>query len=118
MITQSVNNIARKLILGSTLLVAIFLAGQSNAIAANYAVKSNSSININKPNKIFIKYAGKTSDGLFFNVKYNNEKGQDFDILITDEYGETLYDGSFSDKVFDKKFLLPEDSDVSLITIS
>ena len=116
--TQSVNNIVRKFILGSTLLLAVFLFGQSNAIAANYAVKNNSSHNINKPNKIFIKYAGSNTDGLFFTVKYNNEKGLDFDILITDEYGETLYEGSFSDKIFDKKFLLPEDSDASLVTIS
>ena len=118
MITQSVNNIVRKFILGSTLLLAIFLFAQSNVIAAKYDVKNNSSFNINKPNKIFIKYAGSTSDGVFFNVKYNNEKGLDFEILITDEYGETLYEGSFSDKVFDKKFLLPEDSDASLVTIS
>lgn len=116
--TQSVNNIVRKFILGITLLFAIFLFAQDNALASIKYVKSNSSTNINKPNKLLIKYVGSTTDGLFFNVKYNNEKEQDFEIRVTDENGETLYEGTFNDKVFEKRFLLPEDCDASLVTIS
>jgi hypothetical protein len=116
--TQSVNNIAKKLFLGSILFAVILLSSQSNATAAVTDFRSDSALSVNKPEYVFVKYVGSTEDGLFFNVKYNNEKGQNFDILITDEDGETLYEGSFSDKFFDKKFLLPEDSDASLVTIS
>lgn len=115
--TQSVNNIAKKLVLVSILFAAIILSSQSKAIAAT-DFSNDSAISVNKPEYIFIKYVGCTEDGLFFNVKFNNEKGQHVDILITDENGETMYEGSFSDKFFDKKFLLPEDSDASLVTIS
>ena len=116
--TQSINDIAKKLFLGSILFAVIILSAQSNATASVTNFRSDSAISVNKPEYVFVKYVGSTEDGLFFNVKYNNEKGQDFAILITDENGETLYEGSFSDKVFDKKFLLPEDSDASLVTIS
>jgi hypothetical protein len=115
---QSINSIAKQLILGSLLSVVILLSAQSNALAASNDFRNNSDLNINKPKNIFIKYVGSTEDGFFFNVKYNNEKGQDFDIAITDERGEILYEGSFNDKLFDKKFLLPEDSDASLVSIS
>ena len=116
--TQLIHNIAKKLFSGSILFAIIILSFQSNSIAAVTNFRSDSAISVNKPEYVFVKYVGSTEEGLFFNVKYNNEKGQDFSILITDENGETLYEGSFSDKVFDKKFLLPEDSDASLVTIS
>jgi len=116
--TQLANNIAKKILLGSILSAVIILSAQSNAIAAATNFRSDSAISVNKPEYVFVKYVGTNEDGLFFNVKYNNEKSQDFAILITDENGETLYEGSFSDKVFDKKFLLPEDNDASSVTIS
>lgn len=115
---QSVNNIAKKLLLVSFLSAILFLSAQSNALADGNYLKSTPSNTTDNPKTIFVKYVGSTQDGLFFNVKYSNEKGQDFDILITDEHGETLYEGSFNDKFFDKKFLLPEDSDASLVSIS
>lgn len=115
---QSVNNIARKLFFGSILSAAIIFSAQSKVFAAGDEFKSDSALSVNKLENVFVKYDGSTEGGLFFNVKYNNDKGQIFDILITDENGDLLYEGSFSDKVFDKKFLLPEDSKTSLISIS
>jgi hypothetical protein len=93
------------------------LTAQSNAIAGN-KINSDSAINVNNPEKVIVKYIGSSKDGVFFNVKYNNVKGESFDVVITDQNGETLYEGSFNDKNFDKKFLLPEDNEATSISIS
>jgi hypothetical protein len=114
--TQTINNIAKKLFLGSILTSVIFLSAQSKTIAASNF--SDSTIKENMAEKVSVKYIGNSEDGLFFNVKYNNEKGKYFDVVIKDESGETLYEGNFNDKSFDKKFLLPKDQEVSLISIA
>jgi hypothetical protein len=114
---QTVNNIAKRVFLGSIVSVVIFLSAQNKAIAGNN-FRSDSAINVNNPEKVSVKYIGSSADGVFFNVKYNNVKGETFDIVITDESGETLYRGSFNDKFFDKKFLLPEDNESSSISIA
>jgi len=115
---QTVNNIAKRLFLVSILSAFILFAAQSKAIASENGSKNDTVINVNKSENVLVKYIGSTRDGLYFNVKYNNEKGQSFDIVIKNETGEILYDGSFNDKTFDKKFLLPKDEDVSFISIS
>lgn len=115
---QSVNNIVKRVLVSSILSAFILLAAQSNAIASEKTSKSDTAINGSKSESLFVKYIGSTENGLYFNVKYNNEKGQNFDIIIKNESGEILYDGSFNDTFFDKKFLLPQDQDVSFISIA
>lgn len=114
---KTVNNIAKKLFIGSILSVVLLLSAQDKAAAA-VSLKNDSTINASKSDKVLVKYMGYSEDGLYFNVKYNNEKGKDFDVVIKDENGETLYEGSFNDKAFDKKFLLPKDYEVSFISIA
>ena len=53
-----------------------------------------------------VKYMYSVEDGFVFNVKYDNLSATYFDVLIKDETGETLYERSFSDKTFSKKFQL------------
>jgi hypothetical protein len=53
-----------------------------------------------------VKYMYSVEDGFVFNVKYDNLSAGYFDLLIKDETGETLYQRSFSDKTFSKKFQL------------
>jgi len=114
---QTVNN-AKRFFLVSMVSAFILFAAQSKAIANNNGSNKDTAITVNNADNVSVRYIGSTEDGLYFNVKYNNEKGQDFAIIIKNENGETLYDGSFSDKTFDKKFLLPQDENVSFISIS
>lgn len=63
-----------------------------------------------------VKYiAGKDGDVLI-NVLYNNAAGSRFSIAILDEYGNQLYQSSFSDKKFDKKFKLADPESTNSLT--
>lgn len=53
-----------------------------------------------------VKYVGAAEEGYIFSVKYDNLSAASFDLIIKDETGETLYQRSFSDKNFSKKFQL------------
>jgi len=115
---KTVNNTGHRLFLVSILFVFILFAAQNKAIASENNSNKDTAINMNNSENLLVKYISSSENGLYFNVKYNNEEGQDFAIIIKNEIGETLYDGSFSDKTFDKKFLLPQDENVSFISIS
>jgi hypothetical protein len=63
-----------------------------------------------------VKYiAGKDGDVLF-NVVYNNATGQRFSVLVLDEFGNQLYQNSFSDKKFDRKFKLADPESTNSLT--
>ncbi len=63
-----------------------------------------------------VKYlAGKDGDVLF-NVVYNNVTGQRFSVLVLDEFGNQLYQHSFSDKQFDRKFKLADAESTNSLT--
>ncbi len=117
MTKQSVNNIVKSVFLSGILSVVILLSAQDKALA-NAGKRSDSAINVTKAENVSVKYVGSSEDGVFFNIKYRNDKGETFTIVITDENGETLYEDSFNEKSFDKKFLLPDDSEASYLTIS
>ncbi len=53
-----------------------------------------------------VKHVGTNDEGYVFSVKYDNVSAANFDLIIKDETGETLYQRSFSDKNFSKKFQL------------
>ena len=63
-----------------------------------------------------VKYlAGKDGDVLF-NVVYNNATGQRFSVIVLDEFGNKLYQNSFSDKQFDRKFKLADPESTNSLT--
>jgi hypothetical protein len=63
-----------------------------------------------------VKYlAGKDGDVLF-NVVYNNVTGQRFSVLVVDEFGNQIYQHTFSDKQFDRKFKLADPESTSSLT--
>ena len=51
-----------------------------------------------------VKYVSTVEEGYIFSVKYDNLTGTNFDLIIKDETGETLYQRSFDNKNFSKKF--------------
>lgn len=67
-----------------------------------------------------VKYIGSEAQTMLFNVKYNNVNASKFIVTIKDQDGITLFQSSFTDAVFDKKFSLPKGTDASklIFTIS
>lgn len=60
----------------------------------------------------------RVEDGqVFFTVKYGNETGERFDILVNDAGGDNLYRGSFSGKNFNKVFRAPVEAGKLVILI-
>jgi hypothetical protein len=53
-----------------------------------------------------VKYLGSMDDGVLFNVKYNNQTASPFTLIVSDASGEVLYEQTYTDKQFNKKFLL------------
>lgn len=63
-----------------------------------------------------VKYiAGKDGD-ILFNVVYNNATGQRFSLIVLDEFGNEIYQNSFSDKKFDRKFKLADPESTNKLT--
>ncbi len=88
-----------------SIVLSVLFAGLSLASLAN---GHNGPIGEKKASTAEVKCIG-TGDGeYFFNVLYNNVAGNRFSVAIQDEYGNQLYQGSYSDKNFDKKFKLAE----------
>ncbi|MES1223953.1 MAG: hypothetical protein ABUT20_51130, partial [Bacteroidota bacterium] len=56
-----------------------------------------------------VKYLGSDSNSYLFNVVYINESGEKFSLRITDEAGNTLFTGIYTDKKFDKRFRLSKE---------
>lgn len=67
-----------------------------------------------------VKYIGSVNGEQFFNVLYANENGARFSIKVQDREGNTLFQGTFNDKRFDKKFKLESEgnTDKLLFTIT
>ena len=59
--------------------------------------------------------AGKDGD-ILFNVIYNNAAGQRFSVIVLDEFGNQIYQHSFSDKQFDRKFKLADPESTNSLT--
>jgi hypothetical protein len=54
-----------------------------------------------------VKYLGNSEDAVLFNVSYDNPNSSKFVVTVLDGEGTTIYQGSFSDRKFDKRFKLP-----------
>ncbi|RYE13551.1 MAG: hypothetical protein EOP45_21005 [Sphingobacteriaceae bacterium] len=85
----------------TALFFAALLSTGSTAIAADNTTPVKETANAKGFN---VKYVEPNEDGYIFSVKYDNLAGTNFDLIIKDETGETLYQRSFKDKNFSKKF--------------
>ncbi len=101
---QSVNNTAKTIFLGAILSVATLLATTAKAASISGNPASVDSVST----KAEIRYVGLDADELLsFTVKYNNPSGRRFNLLVLDESGESLFNGVYNDKKFNKAFKLP-----------
>jgi len=53
-----------------------------------------------------VKYIGGKTGEFIFNVVYNNTAGSRFSLRVLDADGNQLYESSYTDKKFDKKFMI------------
>ncbi len=67
-----------------------------------------------------VKYIGSRDGQRLFNVLYTNNSGARFSVKVQDGEGNVIFNGSFTDKKFDKKFKLEgtTDTDKLLFTIT
>lgn len=54
-----------------------------------------------------VKHIGNPEGTVVFQVQYDNQAGDKFSLIIKDNDGTIIYQDSYSDKKFDKKFQLP-----------
>lgn len=62
-----------------------------------------------------VKYLGSSDEAVLFKVSYDNPNSSKFFVTVLDGEGTQLYQASFNDKKFDKRFNLPK-SDKNKLT--
>jgi hypothetical protein len=55
-----------------------------------------------------IRHLGNTTETMSFQVKYDNESGDKFAVVVRDQDNNVLFQEFYTDKKFDKKFSLPK----------
>jgi hypothetical protein len=93
----------------SWLLSALCIALLFHQVKAQTAIKEN-------PDEIKIKYIDGDNDALYFDLKYTNEDGHDFKLMVVTETGDVLFQNNYSGKNFKKKLKLPRLTDASNVT--
>ena len=57
---------------------------------------------------VAIRHLGNTTESMNFQVKYENETGSKFAVVVRDQENNILFHEYYTDKKFDKKFSLPK----------
>lgn len=96
----------KKAIITGVLSVILFTAAEAS---------NNEKTDANKA-KIEVNYTGFFNNDLSFNVKFDNPNGNNVTLTVINEDGENLFKSNFSDKKFEKKFVLLKDADVYKLT--
>jgi hypothetical protein len=68
------------------------------------------------PEEMKVKYIEGDNDVLYFNLKYNNESGNDFKLMVLSETGDVLFQNNYSGKRFKKNLKLPRLTDARNVT--
>ena len=63
---------------------------------------------ITKEEPATVKYLGAQDDMIVFNVSCPNPSGNKFSVIVRDQDGTALYQGTFAEKAFYKQFRLPK----------
>ena len=106
---QAFLNFPGKKFVSAAFLSAALLLTSQRSDAAIHA----SNIEILADDKSSIQFIGNTADALIFKVHVNNEKSEDFTLMIKNENGDILFSKSFSDSNFQKQFKVLTDDDES-----
>ena len=60
---------------------------------------------------VAIRHLGNTNETMNFQVKYDNESGSKFAVVVRDQENNILFQEFYTEKKFDKKFTLPKVDD-------
>jgi len=75
-------------------------------------VGAQTSVPDHPDNRASVNYLGISQSMLWFNIRYDNPAGCHFSVLVSGDGGNRLYEESYCNKHFYKKFaLLPDDID-------
>src|ERR1700743_2692663 len=96
-----------------SIVLSLLLAGASLVSLAN---GPHEPIGDKTANTAEVKYIAINDGEFLFNVQYNNASGDRFSVIILDEFGNQLYQSTYSDKKFDKKFKLADPDSFKRLT--
>jgi hypothetical protein len=116
--TQTLNTIAKRFFLGNILAAALFLSAQAKANTPKTSANQNIVLDSSSAYKLDLVYVGNSTEGLEFDVRYNNLSGKYFSFVIKDENGDVLFEQSYNNKAFYKKVQLPEVGEVKALTFT
>ena len=91
-----------KFTLGVAMLSGV-MAAKAQATAVKYSEKNAE-----------VKYIGSSDEAVLFKVSYDNPNSSKFFVTVLDGDGIQLYQSSFNDKKFDKRFNLPKSDKTKL----
>ena len=94
---------------GKAILLAAILTG--SAVSAQSAEKNNEG----EPQNTVVRHLGNTAEGMYFRVQLDNESGERFTVTVKDSEGSVLYQETYRDKKFDKKFQVPKSADSRVV---
>lgn len=87
---------------------AAFVIVITMATAAKAQLTPVSSTISEVPIKAAVTYVATGNESLFFDVKVNNKEGGKFTIVVKDDNSSTLFRGTYYERSFKKRFVLPK----------
>lgn len=96
--------------------LAILLLVIVNQIALQAQTTGRFSTLPDTPN-VSVKHLGNDDNNMLFQVFYNNTTGEKFQLVIKDKEDFTVFQESYSDKVFNRRFRIPKPSNERLTFI-
>ena len=108
-VLKSTRNLTR--VVGIPAVLLLLSIANSPLFAQQLAINEN-------PPEMKVRYIEGDNDVLLFNLKYNNNSGSDFKLMVLNESGDVLFQQSYSGKNFKKKIKLTrltESDDVTFL---
>lgn len=102
-------NLRKTCIKSTVLSVSLLLIFSFKTFAQAPEIKENS-------RELKVKYLDGDNNTLFFNLKYNNDSGNDFKLMVLGESGEVLFQNNYSGKKIRKVLRLPRLTDTDGVT--
>lgn len=115
---QTLNNIAKRIVVANILAIALFFSVQTKANTIALKTSENIVLDSSSAYKLDLVYVGNSTEGLEFDVRYNNLSGNYFSFVIKDGNGDVLFEQSYNNKAFYKKVQLPEVGELKALTFT
>jgi len=96
--------------------IVIVLGAMFFILASMNAQSQQTELAANENNNIHIRYVEGDNDVLCFNLKYNNESGSDFKLMVLNESGDIMFQQKYSGKKIRKNLRLPRLTDTDNVT--